>query len=149
MPIIALNFYNYYMTVYHNNTKEENVDILRTLVSFLLIIDVFIVGIAFLILNFYLNYSGSNFNAYPMGLIVFFTSMFNMAIGFWGIKLCFEKKSSNFFILQTVGVVFSTLLGLLLVVNLKMGAIGRLLPNMIYNILLTEVSHPINTSVIR
>lgn len=134
MPVIALMFYNYYMTGYHERNDKENGSILQSLVSFLLLLDVFIVAIAFFILKWYLSSSGSGFNAYPLGLITFTTAMFNMGVGFWGIKLRFERKSVKYFILQTAMMMFSTGLGLLLVVYFKMGATGRLLPNMIFSI---------------
>ena len=132
MPIIALMFYNYYMTGYHERTKKENGAILQSLVSFLLIIDVIIVILAYFALNYYLITSGSKFDAHPLGLIVLTTSMFNMGFGFWGLKLRFERKSFYYFILQTSVMLFSTALGLLLVVKFQMGAIGRLLPTMIF-----------------
>ncbi len=134
MPIIALMFYNYYMTGYHERTKEESIKILQSLVSFLLLIDIFIVTIAYYILKYYLIFSGSNFDAFPLGIIVFITAMFNMGLGFWGIKLRFERKSFKYFLLQTSMMLFSTGLGLLLVVKFQMGATGRLLPNMFFSI---------------
>lgn len=132
MPILALSFYSFYMTGYQSRTKEENNTILQTLVSFLLVIDVFIVTIAFIGLKYYLEISGSEFNAYPLGIIVFLTAMFNMGFGFWGIKLRFEGKSFKYFILRTSMMLFSVGLGLLLVVRFQMGATGRLIPNMIF-----------------
>ncbi|MDP3463669.1 MAG: hypothetical protein Q8S18_12835 [Bacteroidales bacterium] len=136
MPVIALMFYNYYMTAYHSRSTEENKTILQSLVSFLLIIDVLIVSLSFIVLKYYLISSNSSFNAYPLGLIAFITAMFNMSIGFWGIKLRFERKSVKFFILQTSNMLLSVGMGIVFVVTLKLGAVGRLLPNMIFNILL-------------
>lgn len=136
MPIMALMFYNYYMSGYHERSEEKSDEILQSLISFLIIIDVFIVTFSFIILKYYLISSGSTFDAYPLGIIVFVTAMFNIGIGFWGIKLRFERKSFKYFLLQTSTTLFGTGFGLLLVVKYQMGASGRLLPNMICNIAL-------------
>ena len=55
LPIINLSFYNYYMLDYFKREEIERKLILRSLVSFLLIFNVFVVSFGFLILHFYLK----------------------------------------------------------------------------------------------
>ena len=135
IPIFSFSFYNYYMANYSNNSDEENKELLQTLLSFLIFSNSIILVIAFIVLNIYLEKTNSLFDAFPLGIIVLITSYAAIGIGFWKIKLRFERKSFLYFILTSSIILFNIAIGLLLVVFMELGALGRLIPLMFINII--------------
>jgi O-antigen/teichoic acid export membrane protein len=136
LPIINLSFYSYYMLDYFKRNEEERRDILRSLVSFLLLFNIFVVSLGYLILHFYLKTTSSQFVAFPLGLIVLLTGVASLGRSFWLLRLRFEHKSTQYFILSVIFSLLNVGLGILFVVYYKMGATGRLIPALIIDFII-------------
>jgi O-antigen/teichoic acid export membrane protein len=130
-PLLALNLYNYYMYSYNQCSELENKRIARTLISFLIIYDIFMATIIWAVLSIYLNLTGSAFNSYPLALVVLLTSSLSMAIGFWNIELRFKNKSISYFFLNLIILLSVTTLSFIFIVFFRLGALGKLLPLML------------------
>jgi len=128
LPIINLSFYNYYMLDYFKREEVDRKKILQSLVSFLLIFNVFVVSSGFLILHYYLKIMNSQFNAYPLGLIVLLTGVATLGRSFWLLRLRFERKSIKYFVLSVIFTLSNVGLAILFVVYYRMGAAGKLIP---------------------
>jgi O-antigen/teichoic acid export membrane protein len=139
LPIMNLSFYNYYMLDYFQRTEIERKTILRSLVSFLLLYNVFVVILSFLILQYYLNFTNSQFNAFPIGVIVLLTAVFTLGRSFWLLRLRFERKAFYYFILSVIFSVLNIGLGVLFVVYYKMGAVGKLIPALLLDFILFTI----------
>jgi O-antigen/teichoic acid export membrane protein len=127
-PLLSLSFYSYYMVDYHKRTDNENQKVLSSLVSFLLLSNIFIILFGYLGILLYLKLSNSEFSAYPLGLIVLVTGYFAIGKGFWLLKLRFDKKAFDYFIISTISALIGIGLGILFVSLFKMGAAGKLIP---------------------
>ena len=98
------------------------------MVSFLIVFNLFVVSFAFFILYFYLKATNSEFNAFPLGLIVLLATVATLGRKFWLLRLRFERKSIQYFIISIIFTLFNVGLGILFVVYYQMGAVGKLLP---------------------
>jgi O-antigen/teichoic acid export membrane protein len=136
IPIINLSFYNYYMLDYFKREEKEKKDILQSLFSFLLVFNVFVVGLGYLGISYYLKITNSQFNVFPLAIIVLLSGVFSLGEGFWLLRLRFERKSSQYFIISLIRVVFNISIGLLLVVKFQEGVTGKLLPKLIISLVL-------------
>lgn len=136
LPFINLSFYNYYMLDYFKRKEDERRMILRSLISFLLMFNIFVVSFGFLIFHLYLKLSNSQFNAFPLALIVLFSGVATLGRSFWLLRLRFEKKSFQFFLLSSSYTVINVSLAVLFVVFFQMGAVGKLLPVLIIDFII-------------
>lgn len=133
LPVMTMSFLSYYMTGYHQKSEDENNYALRVLFSFLILLNIFISSASYFFLKYYLDHFNSEFNSYPLGLIVILSGVFSISLSFWNIRLRFERKSAQFFYLNLLSAILAIGLGLLLVIHYKLGAIGKLLPTLIVN----------------
>ena len=92
------------------------------MVSFLIVFNLFVVSFAFFILYFYLKATNSEFNAFPLGLIVLLATVATLGRKFWLLRLRFERKSIQYFIISIIFTLFNVGLGILFVVYYQMGA---------------------------
>jgi O-antigen/teichoic acid export membrane protein len=105
-------------------------------VSFLLLFNVFVVCIGYFIEYFYLKTINSQFNAFPLGLIVLLTGFVSLGRSFWLLRLRFERKSSQYFVLSVIYSLLNVGIAILLVVYYHMGAIGKLIPALLIDFLI-------------
>jgi len=127
-PLLTLSFYSYYMVDYHKRTEIENKAVLKSLISFLLVSNIAIVVFGYIGIWLYLKLSESTFSSFPLGIIVLATGYFAIAKSFWLLNLRFEKKASRYFLISTLSALFGIGLGIIFVTAFKMGAVGKLLP---------------------
>jgi len=131
LPFMNLSFYNYYMLDYFKRDEFERKKILRSLVSFLLLFNVFVISISYFIIYFYLKISKSQFNAFPLGLIILLIGFVSIGRSFWLLRLRFERKSNQYFVLSVLFALLNVGLAILFVVYYQMGAFGKLIPSLI------------------
>ena len=136
MPIITLSLYNYYMLDYFKRDEAERKNILRSLISFLLLFNVVVVSLGYLILQYYLKFTGSQFKAFPLGLIVLLAVVAALGRSFWLLRLRFERKSTQYFVLSVIFSLLNVGLGILFVVYYKMGAVGKMIPALIIDFII-------------
>jgi O-antigen/teichoic acid export membrane protein len=136
LPIMNLSFYSYYMTGYHERSDDENDYVLRTLFSFLILINIVISTAFYLALKFYLDVSESLFNSYPLGLIVIFSGMFSMSMGFLNVQLRFKQKAFKYFLVNSFVSITTLGISILFVIYFKLGAFGKLAPFLLINAIL-------------
>lgn len=136
LPIITLSFYNFYMLDYFKRDEAERKNILRSLVSFLLFFNILVISLGYLILHYYLKFTGSQFNAFPLGLIVLLSVVATLGRSFWLLRLRFERKSTQYFVLSVIFSLLNVALGILLVVYYQMGAVGKLIPALLIDFII-------------
>lgn len=139
LPLINLSFYNYYMLDYFKREENESKNILRSLFSFLLIYNIFIITLGYLIIHLYLKSIDSQFNAFPLGLIVLLTGIVTLGRSFWLLRLRFERKSISYFLLSSIFLVSNVALGIVLVTQYHLGALGKLIPAMIIDLVICTI----------
>lgn len=139
LPLINLSFYNYFMVDYFKREDQERNGILRSLFSFLLIYNIFIVTLGYFVIHIYLKSSDSQFNAFPLALIVLLTGVVTLGRSFWLLRLRFERKSLSYFLLSSVFVVLNLTLGVLLVIHFHLGAFGKLLPALVVDFVICSI----------
>ena len=115
-PLFNLSFYNYYMLMYSRDNAEKNKELLQTLTSFLILSNIILIGIAILILQYYLLLSKSLFELVPLGIVIIITCASSIGLGLWKINLRFERESFKYFILTSGKALAVSAISLLLIV---------------------------------
>lgn len=124
------------MLDYFKRDEVERKKFLRTLISFLLIFNIFVVSLGYSILSVYLTTVKSQFSAFPLGLIVLLTGVATLGRSFWLLRLRFERKSTQYFALSVIFSLLNVGLAILLVVYYQMGAAGKLIPALIIDFII-------------
>ncbi len=125
-PITHLSLYNYFSIKFFKQNETSNKELLFTLFSFLFVWNLIFLPISYLVVNIVFKHTGNSFSAYPYLAMVFGTAFFSLAQGFVQMVFRLRKQAFQYFLLETLLTVVNIFVSLLLVVQFKMGADGRL-----------------------
>ncbi|MHA6259957.1 lipopolysaccharide biosynthesis protein [Sporosarcina sp. CAU 1771] len=126
LPVMNLSFYSYYMKDFFKRTPEENKTVQVTLMIFLTGSNLILVSVGLLLLFTYFELANVSFPLFPYALISLSTIYFMTYAAFLGIEYKMRKEGFKFFALQCISILIPISISLYLVVNLGLGAIGKM-----------------------
>ncbi|WP_246277121.1 lipopolysaccharide biosynthesis protein [Neobacillus endophyticus] len=127
IPIMNLSFYSFYMKDFFSRTDEENERIMAILIKFLSLINLGIIFVGTLLLLLYFQLAKVTFPIYPYAILTLFSLYFSVYSSFLGLQYKMNKEGLKFFAIQIINTILPIAFGLYLVIQLKLGAEGRMM----------------------
>ena len=123
----SLQFYSYYIAEYYRNTETENKKIAGSLIAFLLVWNLVIIGIIWLLCFIFLRRIKLSFPINPYLLICLIAVSCGIFKNFWLIQKRLKRESLNYFLISGISSILGIVLSLIFVIYGGNGARNRLL----------------------
>jgi len=126
VPLLSLAFFQYYSKRFFEVSPPKREELLNNLLSIQFIVG--LVEISLIIGMFYTFFSltGVSFPVFPYAFILCFTIFFNNFYSFWLLELKMTRNAAKYFRISLINSMFSVFFVTLLVIVLKLGALGKL-----------------------
>jgi len=126
LPIMNLSLSTYYMKDFFKRTPEENKTILVSFMLFLSGTNLLIISLGFILLHVYFKIAQVTFPLFPYALLSLSSMYFMRYSSFLYIEYKMNKEGLKFFLLRIISALLAISVSLFLVVNLGLGAIGKM-----------------------
>ena len=138
--LINYSLFSYYMRGFHARSEEENNHVISTTVLFLLLANTVFLSVNYFGWSVYFRLARVSFPIYPYLWITYINSFMGVFTGALFMYYKMYKKPYRFMWYSILSTVINIGLGLYLVVNLHMGATGKMLAIMCGNGLVGAIS---------
>ncbi len=131
--LINYSLFSYYMRGFHARSEEENNHVISTTVLFLMLSNMVFLAVNYVGWSIYFRLARVSFPFYPYLLITYINSFLGVFTGALFMYYKMYKKPYRFMWYSILSTIINIGLGLYLVVNLHLGATGKLLAIMCGN----------------
>jgi len=139
-PLFLFGMTQYYLMNYFRQKEDENKDFLFNILAYLSLANILISSIGFIVLMTVFKGASVSVPFMPFSLFIFLIMYFNIYTSFLLIDLRIRKKAISYFIFSAIPPALNVGFGLFYVINLKMGAAGKLFGQVTTNILIGLLS---------
>lgn len=138
--LINFSLFSYYMRGFHARSEKENNHVISTTVLFLMLSNTVFLAVNYFGWSIYFKLAEVSFPIYPYLLITYINSLMGVFTGALFMYYKMYKKPYRFMWYSILSTIINIGLGLYLVVNLHMGATGKLLAIMFGNSLVGVIA---------
>jgi len=139
-PLLLFGMTQYYLMNYFRQKEEENKEFLFNILAYLSLANILISSIGFVGLMLVFKSASVSVPFMPFSIFIFLILYFNIYTSFLLINLRIRKKAISYFIFSAIPPALNVGFGLFFVINLKMGAAGKLFGQVTTNILIGLLS---------
>lgn len=125
-PMLSGYLFQYYNKKYFEVDEEQRSSLLRKLISIQFVLGAFSLSCIFIFFYVFFTLNNVQFSVFPYAFLISFTLVFDNLFTFWLLNLKMQRDARRYFFLSLADSILSAALLTILVVFLKMGAVGKL-----------------------